>query len=296
MPGTGPPDGEEDDMAIKVEHLNHIYSPGQPHEHKALEDVSFTVADGTFAGLIGHTGSGKSTLLQLLNGLLKPTSGSIFIGDADITRPGVSMLKIRRKTGLVFQYPEYQLFEETVALDVAFGPENLGLAPEEVDARVREAIALVGLDYDEVKNASPFTLSGGQKRRVAIAGVIAMKPEILILDEPTAGLNPQAHEEILDMICRIHEETKNITLLVSHNMNDIARLADQVLVLDGGRLVMDGTPEEVFARGDELERIGLARPDALRITGQLRRSGIFVEGSPLTLEEAADLIAKAVAP
>ena len=289
-------------MAVTAEHLTHIYSEGQPHEQIALEDVSFHVEDGAFVGIIGHTGSGKSTLLQHMNGLLKPKSGRLIIGDTDITGPGVSMLKIRRRTGLVFQYPEYQLFEETVAKDVAFGPENLGLSPEETDARVREAIELVGLDYDEIKNVSPFELSGGQKRRVAIAGVIAMKPEILILDEPTAGLNPRAHQEILDMVCRIHEEEGNITFLVSHNMNDIARLADQVLVIDHGRLVMDGTPAEVFARGEELEWIGLARPDSLEIFDRLQQEGVLGDRlrendspAPLTLEAAADLIAGALA-
>lgn len=281
-------------MPIRVKHLTHIYSEGLPHEQTALDDVSFGVGDGEFVGIIGHTGSGKSTLLQHLNGLLKPTEGTVIIGDTDITAPGVSMLKIRRKTGLVFQYPEYQLFEETVEKDVAFGPNNLGLAPEETDARVREAIGLVGLDYEEIRNVSPFALSGGQKRRVAIAGVIAMKPEILILDEPTAGLNPRAHQDILDMVCHIHETRKNITLLVSHNMNDIAALSDRVLVIDHGRLVMNGNPREVFARGEELEAIGLDRPDGMRIAEALRAEGIPVAGTPITLEETADGIAEAL--
>ena len=281
-------------MPISVKHLKHIYSEGLPHEQTALDDVTFDVADGEFVGIIGHTGSGKSTLLQHLNGLLKPTSGTVVIGDTDITAPGVSMLKIRRKTGLVFQYPEYQLFEETVEKDVAFGPNNLGLPEEEVQQRVREAIGLVGLDYEEVRNQLPFELSGGQKRRVAIAGVIAMKPEILILDEPTAGLNPQAHQEILDMVCRIHETEGNITLLVSHNMNDIAALSDRVLVIDHGRLVMNGSPREVFARGEELEAIGLDRPEGMRIADALRAEGLPIEGAPMTMEETADIIAAAV--
>ncbi len=278
-------------MSITAEHLTHIYSKGQPHEHTALDDISFTLKDGTFAGVIGHTGSGKSTLVQHLNGLLKPTSGRILIGDTDITAAGTSLLKIRRKTGLVFQYPEYQLFEETVAKDVAFGPRNLGLPEEEIEARVREAIGLVGLDYEEIRNASPFELSGGQKRRVAIAGVIAMKPEILILDEPTAGLNPKAHKDILDMVKKIHEQEHNITVLISHNMNDIAALADQVLVMDHGKLVLDGTPREVFSRGEQLREIGLSLPDGLMLAERLAAEGIPVKGSPLTIEEAAEAIA-----
>ena len=236
-------------MSIEVKGLTHIYSEGLPDESLALEDISFRAEDGQLVGLIGHTGSGKSTLVQHLNGLLKPKKGHIIVGDVDITAENVVMRDIRRKIGLVFQYPEYQLFEETVAKDVAFGPSNLGLTAEEVDERVREAIELVGLDYDKVKNLSPFDLSGGQKRRAAIAGVIAMKPEVLILDEPTAGLNPKAHADILSMVEKIHESEKNIIFLVSHNMDDIARMSDKVLVMDHGKLMMDGTPEEVFSRG-----------------------------------------------
>lgn len=281
-------------MSVTVEHLTHTYSPGQPQEQTALQDVSFCAGDGEFVGIIGHTGSGKSTLLQHLNGLLKPTSGDIFIGETRITGPGVSMLEIRRKIGLVFQYPEYQLFEETVEKDVAFGPNNLGLDEEEVGRRVREAIELVGLDYETVRGVSPFELSGGQKRRAAIAGVIAMKPEILILDEPTAGLNPKAHRDILDMVCRIHEASGNITFLVSHNMKDIARLCDRVLVMDHGRLVMNGSPAEVFSREEELSRIGLAQPDPMEIAGRLAKAGLDVRGPCLTMEQAADSIAAAI--
>ena len=226
-------------MSIEVKGLTHIYSEGLPHESVALEDVNFKAEDGQLVGIIGHTGSGKSTLVQHLNGLLKPKTGSIIIGDTDITADGVIMRDIRRKIGLVFQYPEYQLFEETVAKDVAFGPNNLGLSQEETDERVKEAIELVGLDYDKVKNVSPFDLSGGQKRRVAIAGVIAMKPEILILDEPTAGLNPRAHADILNMVKNIHETERNIIFLVSHNMNDIARMSDKVIVMDCGKVAME---------------------------------------------------------
>ena len=281
-------------MSITVKDLTHIYSPGQPQEQVALDQISFRIEDGTFAGLIGHTGSGKSTLVQHLNGLLKPTSGTILLGDTDITKAGTASRQARLKTGLVFQYREYQLFEETVAKDVAFGPNNLGLSPEETDARVREALQLVGLDYEELKNVSPFELSGGQKRRVAIAGVIAMKPEILILDEPTAGLNPKAHRDILDMVRGIHESTGNITLMVSHNMNDIARMCDQVLVMDHGRLLMDGSPEEVFCRGEELKEVGLALPDSMEIARQIIEGGLALEGTFLTMEETADAIAAAL--
>ena len=256
-------------MSIKVTKLNHIYDKGMPTEQKALTDVSFEIADGELVGIIGHTGSGKSTLLQHLNGLLKASSGSIEIGGTDITRPGVSMVEIRKKVGLVFQYPEYQLFEVSVAKDVAYGPGNLGLSQKEIDQRVREAIALVGLDYEKVKDRSPFELSGGQKRAVAIAGVVAMKPEVLILDEPTAGLDPRSHKDILRMIREVHEKTGNITILVSHNMGDVAEMADKVMVIDGGKLVIMGTPEEVFSRGELLKSVGLDLPPITEFCNEL---------------------------
>ena len=256
-------------MSIKVTKLNHIYDKGMPTEQKALTDVSFEIADGELVGIIGHTGSGKSTLLQHLNGLLKASSGSIEIGGTDITRPGVSMVEIRKKVGLVFQYPEYQLFEVSVAKDVAYGPGNLGLSQEEIDQRVREAIALVGLDYEKVKDRSPFELSGGQKRAVAIAGVVAMKPEVLILDEPTAGLDPRAHKDILRMIREVHEKIGNITILVSHNMGDVAEMADKVMVIDGGKLVIMGTPEEVFSQGELLKSVGLDLPPITEFCNEL---------------------------
>ena len=256
-------------MSIKVTKLNHIYDKGMPTEQKALTDVSFEIADGELVGIIGHTGSGKSTLLQHLNGLLKASSGSIEIGGTDITRPGVSMVEIRKKVGLVFQYPEYQLFEVSVAKDVAYGPGNLGLSQEEIDKRVREAIALVGLDYEKDKDRSPFELSGGQKRAVAIAGVVAMKPEVLILDEPTAGLDPRAHKDILRMIREVHEKTGNITILVSHNMGDVAEMADKVMVIDGGKLVIMGTPEEVFSQGELLKSVGLDLPPITEFCNEL---------------------------
>ena len=279
-------------MSIEVRNLTHVYSEGMPHESLALDDISFRVEDGEFVGIIGHTGSGKSTLLQHLNGLLKPKSGSIIIDGTDITSPGVSMREIRCKVGLVFQYPEYQLFEETVAKDVAFGPSNLGLSQEEIDARVEEAIRLVGLDYERLKDVSPFELSGGQKRRVAIAGVIAMKPQALIRDEPPAGLKPKAHADILDMVNTIHRTESNIILFVSHNMNDIARMSDRILVMDHGRLAMNGTPEEVFTREEELKQMGLALPDAMELTMRLRRKGMNIEQNCLEISALADAIAQ----
>ena len=279
-------------MSIEVKGLTHIYSEGLPHESAAIKDVSFRAEDGQIVGVIGHTGSGKSTLMQHLNGLLKPKSGSILVGDTDITADGVVMRDIRKKIGLVFQYPEYQLFEETVAKDVAFGPANLGLSQEEIDARVEEAVSLVGLDYNALKNVSPFDLSGGQKRRVAIAGVIAMKPEVIILDEPTAGLNPKAHEDILEMVKYIHKNEGNIIFIVSHNMNDIAAMCDKVLVMDGGKLAMDGTPAEVFSRGDELKSMGLDVPDSMEIISRLNAGGMKIDETCLTMDEAADKIAE----
>ena len=279
---------------IEVKNLTHVYNEGLPHETTALDDLSFTIKDGSFVGIIGHTGSGKSTLLQHLNGLLKPNSGTIVIDGVDITDSHTRMLDIRRKVGLVFQYPEYQLFEETVAKDVAFGPMNLGLDQDEIDARVRESIELVGLDYEHIKDQSPFELSGGQKRRVAIAGVLAMKPEVLVLDEPTAGLNPKAHFDILDMVESIHRRENNITIFVSHNMNDIARMSDQVLLIHKGRLVMDGKPAQIFAQEDELKSMGLALPDATEIVSQLRKRGMDLPEDCLTVEQAADAVARAL--
>ena len=262
-----------------------------PNESVALDGISFDVGDGEFLGVIGHTGSGKSTLLQHLNGLLKPDEGAIVIGGVDVTAEGVSMVEIRKRIGLVFQYPEYQLFEETVAKDVAFGPRNLGLGEEEIEERVREALELVGLDYESFKDRSPFELSGGQKRRVAIAGVIAMRPEVLILDEPTAGLDPKAHKDVLTMIEEVHRRTGNITILVSHNMADIARLSDKIIVIDSGRLVVSGTPKEVFSHARELEEVGLDLPPITRLTEELRRRGFDVEPTLLSVDEAAHQIA-----
>ena len=279
-------------MSIQVKNLKHIYEKGMPGESVALEDITFSVEDGEFLGIIGHTGSGKSTLLQHLNGLLKPDEGTIEIGDTDITASGISMVEIRKRIGLVFQYPEYQLFEETVAKDVAFGPRNLGLGEEEIEERVREAIELVGLDYEKFKDRSPFELSGGQKRRVAIAGVIAMRPEVLILDEPTAGLDPKAHKDVLAMIEEVHRRTGNITILVSHNMADFAGLSDKVLVIDSGRMVTIGTPKEVFSHRRELSGVGLDLPPITQLTESLRDRGMEIGETILSIDEAADRIAE----
>ena len=277
-------------MSIQVRNLSYIYNEGLTSETVALDNINFDIYDGEVAGIIGHTGSGKSTLLQQLNGLLKPRGGTIIVGGTDITRPGISMRDVRRRVGLVFQYPEYQLFEETVALDVAFGPKNLGLREDEVDERVRDALELVGLDYDEVAGRSPFELSGGQKRRVAIAGVIAMKPQVLILDEPTAGLDPGSHDEIMAMIRKVHESQQNIILFVSHNMEDVAALSDKVMVMDRGKLITVGTPKEVFRQRDRLAAIALDVPPVTEMMFQMKERGIDVDTGALTLREAEESI------
>jgi len=279
-------------MSISVRNLNYIYNPGMPGETVALSDVSFDVADGTILGIIGHTGSGKSTLLQHLNGLIKPTSGDVFIDGECITDGKTKMTDIRRKVGLVFQYPEYQLFEETVRKDVAFGPKNLGLNEEEQEERVKKAIGLVGLDYEEIKDLSPFELSGGMKRRVAIAGVIAMDPKILILDEPTAGLDPSAHREILSMVRRIHDEMGIILIFVSHNMGDIAEMSDRVMVMSDGKIALEGTPAEVFSQGEKLAEMGLGVPPAREIADLINRRVPGFSSEALTMDEAASDIRK----
>ena len=281
-------------MSVKVENLTHIYNEGLPHESVAVQDVSFSIEDGQIAGIIGHTGSGKSTLVQHLNGLIKPKTGSIYIDGENICDGKTVMREIRKKVGLVFQYPEYQLFEETVFKDVAFGPKNIGLADEELEDRVREAIELVGLDYEQIKDKSPFDLSGGQKLRVAIAGVIAMKPKVLILDEPTAGLDPKAHRDVLDMIIRVHEHENNITIMVSHNMEDIASMCDKVIVMDRAHAVMEGTPEEVFARRAELKQMGLAAPPVTELIDMLNDRGFKLDGNILTRDKAVEEIYKAI--
>ena len=273
---------------LQVKNLTHIYSAGTPFEHKALDDVSFSVERGEFIGVIGHTGSGKSTLMQHLNGLLKPTSGSIILDGQDIWSDKKLTRQARFRVGLVFQYPEYQLFEETVYRDIAFGPKNMGLSSEEVDRRVREAAALVGIT-DVQLEVSPFDLSGGQKRRVAIAGVIAMEPEILILDEPTAGLDPVGREEILANI-EHYRQTKNATIMmVSHSMNDVARLTERLIVMNGSKLAMDDVPGKVFTRAEELLEMGLDIPDVTRVFLRLKQMGLPVE-PVYTVEQAVELM------
>lgn len=279
-------------MSITVENLTYTYSKGLPNETRALEDVSFQLEPGEFAAVIGHTGSGKSTLVQQLNGLLRPDSGKITVGEVCITDPSTKMTEVRRKVGLVFQYPEYQLFEETVVKDVAFGPKQVGITGEELDRVVEESIRLTGLDYEEVKERSPFELSGGQKRRVAIAGVLAMKPEILILDEPTAGLDPSAHRDVLELIRRIHRQERMTILLVSHNMGDIAELADRVLVMNRGKLVMNGTPAEVFSRGEPLWEMGLGLPPATEFMERLKERMPGIDAAQLSIEDAAKEICR----
>lgn len=279
-------------MSITVENLTYTYSKGLPNETRALEDVSFQLEPGEFAAVIGHTGSGKSTLMQQLNGLLRPDSGKITVGEVCITDPSTKMTEVRRKVGLVFQYPEYQLFEETVAKDVAFGPKQVGMTGEELDRVVEESIRLTGLDYEEVKERSPFELSGGQKRRVAIAGVLAMKPEILILDEPTAGLDPSAHRDVLELIRRIHRQERMTILLVSHNMGDIAELVDRVLVMNRGKLVMNGTPAEVFSRGEPLWEMGLGLPPATEFMERLKGRMPGIDAAQLSIEDAAKEICR----
>ncbi|RKD25408.1 energy-coupling factor transport system ATP-binding protein [Caminicella sporogenes DSM 14501] len=281
-------------MSIIVENLTHIYNPKSPFETIALSNVNFTIERGEFVGLIGHTGSGKSTLIQHLNGLLKPTSGKILINGLDITSKDVKLNEIRKKVGLVFQYPEYQLFEETVFKDIAFGPINLGLSEKEINNRVREAITLVGLDYENIKDRSPFELSGGQRRRVAIAGVIAMKPEVLILDEPTAGLDPRGREEILKQIKELHDKYDITVILVSHSMEDIARLADKIIVMDKGKIALIGSPREIFRQAAELEKIGLGIPQITYLVRKLREIGIDIRDDIFTIEEAKYEIIKLI--
>ncbi|MGI6212553.1 MAG: energy-coupling factor transporter ATPase [Anaerovoracaceae bacterium] len=277
-------------MSIEVRNLTYTYSKGLPDEHTALSNVNFSVYDDEIAAIIGHTGSGKSTLVQQLNGLLKPDEGNIFVGGQDITQPGVVMRDIRKKVGLVFQYPEYQLFEETVRLDVAFGPKNLGLEQEEIERRVDEALRLVGLDPEEIGERSPFDLSGGQRRRVAIAGVIAMKPEVLILDEPTAGLDPGAHRDIIQMIREIHENEHNIIIFVSHNMGDVAELADKVMVIERGKVIAMGSPREIFLQPARLSAIGLNVPPATELVRKIRERGVEIDTNVLNVDEAEEAL------
>ncbi|MGB9779963.1 energy-coupling factor transporter ATPase [Caldanaerobacter sp.] len=276
-------------MPIKVENVSFIYNEGTPYATIALEDVNFEIEDEEFVGIIGHTGSGKSTLIQQLNGLLKPSRGKIYINGIDITDKKVNLKDIRKQVGLVFQYPEYQLFEETVFKDIAFGPSNLGLSEEEIKERVYEAMEIVGISR-ELANKSPFELSGGQKRRVAIAGILAMRPRILILDEPTAGLDPRGKQEILNKIKEIHDKYRMITILVSHSMEDIARIADKIIVMNKGKIELIGTPREVFREAERLERIGLSVPQITSLARELRKRGVPIPPDVLTIEEAKEYI------
>lgn len=273
-------------MAIKIEHLTHIYNEGMPFEKKALDDINIDIAEGEFVGIIGHTGSGKSTLIQMFNGLLKPTSGNVIINGKNIHGDDVKKKEVREQVGLVFQYPEYQLFEMTVYEDVAFGPKNLGLSEAEIKERVEYGCKAVGLD-ESYYEKSPFELSGGQKRRVAIAGVLAMKPNILILDEPTAGLDPKGRNELFGQLKKMHEELGLTIVLISHSMEDVARYVDRLLVLYKGKKAYEGTPREVFAHGMELEKIGLAMPQIRYIMNALKAKGMDIDTDVLTVEEAA---------
>lgn len=274
---------------LKTEKLTHIFSLGTPFEHKALDSVDFEVYEGEFIGIIGHTGSGKSSFIQHLDGLLKPSSGSVYYRGEDIWAQKDRVRELRFKVGMVFQYPEHQLFEETVYQEVAFGPKNMGLDAAEVDARVREAVRFAGLD-ESVLERSPFELSGGQQRRVAIADVISMRPEVLILDEPTAGLDPAGHDSILQNIAEYHRVTGSTVILVSHNMSDIARLSERIYVLNDSRVAMSGTPAEVFSRAAELDSIGLDIPTVTRIMLRLRELGLGVDSAVYTVEQAAQQI------
>ena len=281
-------------ISIDVKNVILVCMPNTPFESIAIKDINWTVKDGEFWGLIGHTGSGKSTLIQHLNGLLKPTSGEIFINGKNIHSKGVKLKSIRQRVGLVFQYPEHQLFEETIEQDVAFGPKNIGLTEEEIAGRVKEALELVGLSYEKVKDKSPFELSGGQMRRVAIAGVLAMKPEILILDEPTAGLDPRGRDEILEEIVALKQKQKLTVILVSHSMEDVAKLVDKLAVMYHGRIVSQGTPREIFQDYAGLVEKGLGIPQITELMIKMKSKGKNVSSDILTVDEARAEIIKAV--
>ena len=280
-------------MSIKLENISYVYSPGTAYEHHALKDVSLEIPQGQFVGIIGHTGSGKSTLIQHLNGLMKATSGKLLYEGQNIYEDGYDMKKLRTQVGLVFQYPEYQLFEVDVLSDVCFGPKNQGLSKEEAGLRAFEALRSVGMP-EELYYQSPFDLSGGQKRRVAIAGVLAMKPEVLILDEPTAGLDPKGREDILHQIKKLQQETGMTILLVSHSMEDVAEYVDRILVMNRGKVMLDGTPKEVFSHYRELEEVGLAAPQVTYILNSLREKGLAVDTTATTIEEATATILQAL--
>ncbi|HEY8804104.1 MAG TPA: energy-coupling factor transporter ATPase [Clostridium sp.] len=279
-------------MSIKIENLTYIYMPKTPFEKKAIDNVSIEINQGEFVALIGHTGSGKSTLIQHINGLLKPTSGRLMIDDIDITKKNMKLTNIRKKVGLVFQYPEYQLFEETIEKDIAFGPRNLGLDNDEINKRVQRAMKIVGLDYEEYKDKSPFEISGGQKRRVAIAGVVAMEPQILILDEPTAGLDPKGRDDILNKIVELYKENNITIILVSHSMEDVAKVANRILVMDKGKCILDGSPEKIFREIETLESVGLAVPQVTYLIRDLRNKGFNISQDIFTIEKAKQELLK----
>lgn len=280
-------------MSIRAENLNYIYGKGTAFEQYALKDINFEIQDGEFVGIIGHTGSGKSTLIQHLNGLIKATSGKIYFNGEDIYAPGYDLKKLRQKVGLVFQYPEHQLFEVDVLSDVCFGPKNQGLSGDEAKERAKEALHLVGLD-ESYYEKSPFELSGGQKRRVAIAGVLAMKPQVLVLDEPTAGLDPKGRDEILDRVAGLREDTKMTVVLVSHSMEDVAKYVSRLMVMNAGQKVFDGTPKEVFKHYKELEKIGLSAPQITYIVQRLKSEGVPIDDEITTVPEAARAIANLI--
>ena len=280
-------------MSVIVKNLTYIYDEGMPFASKAIDDISFEIKDNDFVGLIGHTGSGKSTLIQHLNGLLKPSSGEIIVNGFNITDKDLNLTEIRKRVGIVFQYPEYQLFEETIEKDIAFGPGNLGLDEEEISKRVRKSMEAVGLDYETYKDKSPFDLSGGQKRRVAIAGVIAMNPEVLILDEPTAGLDPGGRDEIFNLIKKLHRDNNITIILSSHSMDDMAKLAQTIIVMNHGKIEFMGTPREVFtSHAARLREIGLDVPQVLELATKLRNKGFDIRPDVLTVEEIKDEILK----
>lgn len=278
-------------MPIKIEKLTHIYMKDTVFQHIALDDITITIDDGEFIGLIGHTGSGKSTLIQHLNGLLKPSSGRVLLDDIDINSKEASLKTVRQKVGLVFQYPEHQLFEETVYKDIAFGPKNLGLDDKQIESRIKSSLEMVGLNYDEIKDISPFDLSGGQKRRVAIAGVLAMKPKVLILDEPTAGLDPRGRDEILNQIKELHKKEKITVILVSHSMEDIAKLVEKIIVMNKGKIMLTDTPDKVFKEIKMLESVGLGVPQVSYLMRELKNKGFPIEDS-ISIEEAKNMILK----
>lgn len=277
---------------IEINNLTHIYSEGLPFEKKAVDDISLKVEENEFIGLIGHTGSGKSTFIQHLNGLLKPSSGEIIIDGTRVDKSGANLTDLRKKVGLVFQYPEYQLFEETIERDIAFGPKNLDISEEEVQERVKSSMESVGLDYETYKDKSPFELSGGLKRRVAIAGVLAMEPKVLILDEPTAGLDPRGRDEILSEIESIHEKRKMTVILVSHSMEDVAKIAERIVVLDKGKVFLDGEPRDIFREEDKLLGVGLGIPQITSLMRTLKKKGLDINEDAITVEEAKESLKK----